>query len=129
MSLQQLTALLVPHLCAALAPATCASAAAHRYLLLAWLRHHSTPAPCSALSRKLRYDNLTNDYAALLEPDPRTHYRYFVVLPTIDRDQLPDEEVSGGMAGENSHQRVLGGGGWFARPLVVLLNRRRTQLK
>ncbi|PRW59760.1 tyrosinase superfamily [Chlorella sorokiniana] len=40
------------------------------------------------------YDNMVNEYAALLEPDPRKYFHYFVVLPAIDRNQLLNEEVT-----------------------------------
>ena len=42
---------------------------------------------------------MTNEYAALLEPDPRKFYHYMVVLPAVDRNQRLEEEASSGQRG------------------------------
>lgn len=38
---------------------------------------------------------MVNEYAALLEPDPRKFYHYLVVLPAVDRNQVIGDQVRG----------------------------------
>lgn len=95
------------HLHAA-AVAAAAAAAAGAGLLVAQELHLPPLLPALAAERSVpslllvrpfqicgRYDNMVNEYAALLEPDPRKFYHYLVVLPAVDRNQVIGDQVRG----------------------------------
>ncbi len=49
---------------------------------------------------------MVNEYAALLEPDPRKFYHYLVVLPAVDRNQVIGDQVRVGALVVYMHQQV-----------------------
>lgn len=55
--------------------------------------HVGAAASSACASNPCSYDDMVNEYAALLAPDPRQYYHYFAVLPAVDTIQLLNDKV------------------------------------